>query len=94
MSVKIYKPTTPGQRGMTGSTFEEITKTKPERSLLVSKSQKAGRNVYGRITVRHQGGGSKQRVRIVDFKRGKNRHSCQSFLLLNTIPSAQRAWLC
>ena len=71
MSVKIYKPTTPGQRGMTGSTFEEITKTKPERSLLVSKSKKAGRNVYGRITVRHQGGGSKQRVRIVDFKRTK-----------------------
>jgi large subunit ribosomal protein L2 len=71
MSVKIYKPTTPGQRGMTGSSFEEITKTKPERSLLVSKSKKAGRNVYGRITVRHQGGGSKQRVRIVDFKRSK-----------------------
>lgn len=71
MSVKIYKPTTPGQRGMTGSSFEEITKSKPERSLLVSKSKKAGRNVYGRITVRHQGGGSKQKVRIVDFKRQK-----------------------
>jgi len=71
MAVKIYKPTTPGQRGMTGLTFEEITKTKPERSLLVSKSKKAGRNVYGRITVRHQGGGAKQKVRIVDFKRAK-----------------------
>jgi large subunit ribosomal protein L2 len=71
MSVKIYKPTSPGRRGMTGLTFEEITKTKPERSLLVSKSKKAGRNVYGRITVRHQGGGAKQRVRIVDFKRKK-----------------------
>ncbi len=71
MAVKIYKPTSPGRRGMTGSSFEEITKSKPERSLLVSKSNKAGRNVYGRITVRHQGGGSKQRVRIVDFKRTK-----------------------
>jgi large subunit ribosomal protein L2 len=71
MAVKIYKPTSPGRRGMTGSSFEEITKSKPERSLLVSKSKKAGRNVYGRITVRHQGGGSKQRVRIVDFKRAK-----------------------
>ena len=71
MSVKIYKPTSPGRRGMTGASFEEITKTKPERSLLVSKSRKAGRNVYGRITVRHRGGGSKQKVRIVDFKRQK-----------------------
>jgi large subunit ribosomal protein L2 len=71
MAVKIYKPTTPGRRGMTGLTFEEITKTKPERSLLVSKSKKAGRNVHGRITVRHQGGGSKQMVRIIDFKRSK-----------------------
>jgi len=71
MSVKIYKPTTPGQRGMTGSSFEEITKTKPEKSLLVSKSKKAGRNVYGRITVRHRGGGNRQQIRIVDFKRQK-----------------------
>jgi len=71
MSIKIYKPTTPGQRGMTGSTFEEITKTKPEKSLLVSKSKKAGRNMYGRITVRHQGGGNRQNIRIIDFKRDK-----------------------
>lgn len=71
MSIKIYKPVTPGLRGMTGSTFEEITKTKPEKSLTVSKSKKAGRNVYGRITVRHRGGGHKQLVRIVDFKRQK-----------------------
>ena len=71
MSVKIYKPTSPGRRGMTGATFEEITKTKPEKSLLVSKSRKAGRNMYGRITVRHRGGGSRQKVRIVDFKREK-----------------------
>jgi len=71
MSVKIYKPTTPGQRGMTGASFEEITKTKPEKNLTVSKSKKSGRNVYGRITVRHRGGGSKQKIRLVDFKRLK-----------------------
>jgi large subunit ribosomal protein L2 len=71
MGIKIYKPVTPGLRGMTGSTFEEITKTKPEKNLTVFKSKKAGRNVYGRITVRHRGGGHKQMVRIVDFKRQK-----------------------
>lgn len=71
MSVKVYKPTTPGQRGMTGLTFEEITKTKPEKSLLVSKANKSGRNTYGRITVRHRGGGSRKMVRVVDFKRQK-----------------------
>jgi len=71
MSIKVYKPVTPGQRGMTGLTFEEITKTKPEKNLTVSKSKKAGRNVYGRITVRHRGGGHKQKVRVVDFKRQK-----------------------
>jgi large subunit ribosomal protein L2 len=71
MGIKIYKPVTPGLRGMTGSTFEEITKTKPEKNLTISKSRKAGRNVYGRITVRHRGGGSKQKVRVVDFKRRK-----------------------
>lgn len=71
MSIKVYKPVTPGQRGMTGLTFEEITKTTPEKSLLISKSKKSGRNVYGRITVRHRGGGAKQKIRIVDFKRQK-----------------------
>lgn len=71
MSIKIYKPVTPGRRGMTGLTFEEITKTKPEKSLLVSKTKKSGRNVYGRITVRHRGGGAKQKIRIIDFKRQK-----------------------
>jgi len=71
MGIKIYKPVTPGLRGMTGSTFEEITKTKPEKNLTVFKSKKAGRNVYGRITVRHRGGGHKQKVRVVDFKRRK-----------------------
>lgn len=71
MSVRVYKPTSPGRRGMTGLTFEEITKSKPEKSLLVSKTRKAGRNTYGRITVRHRGGGSRQMIRVVDFKREK-----------------------
>ena len=72
MSVKVYKPTSPGRRGMTGFTFEEITKTKPEKSLLVSKSNSAGRNTYGRITVRHRGGGNRKMIRTVDFKRQKH----------------------
>ncbi|GAB4477774.1 MAG: 50S ribosomal protein L2 [Anaerolineales bacterium] len=71
MAVKTYKPTTPGQRGMTGYTFEEITKTTPERSLLVPLRKKGGRNVYGRVTVRHRGGGNRRFIRIVDFKRDK-----------------------
>ncbi len=71
MAVKKYKPVTPGQRGMTGYSFEEITKSEPERSLLVSLRKKGGRNAYGRVTVRHQGGGSKRYLRIVDFKRDK-----------------------
>jgi large subunit ribosomal protein L2 len=71
MAVKVYKPTTPGQRGMTGYTFEEITKIEPERSLIVIKKQRAGRNVYGRVTVRHRGGGHKRFVRVIDFKRNK-----------------------
>ncbi len=71
MAVKKYKPVTPGQRGMTGYTFEEITKTKPERSLIVPLRKKGGRNVYGRVTVRHRGGGHRRHIRIVDFKRDK-----------------------
>ncbi len=72
MPVKKYKPTSPGRRDMTGATFEEITKSKPERSLLRPKKQRAGRNNQGRITVRHRGGGHRRRLRIVDFKRKKH----------------------
>lgn len=72
MAVKKYKPVTPGQRGMTGYSFEEITRSEPERSLVVSLRKKGGRNAYGRVTVRHQGGGSKRYLRIVDFKRDKH----------------------
>lgn len=71
MAVKKYKPITPGQRGMTGYSFEEITKSKPERSLTVVRKSYGGRNVYGRVTVRHRGGGTRRFIRIVDFKRDK-----------------------
>src|SRR5581483_10512510 len=71
MAAKKYKPTTPGQRGMTGYTFEEITKSTPERSLIVSLGREGGRNTYGRVTVRHRGGGHRRLTRLVDFKREK-----------------------
>lgn len=71
MAVKKYKPVTPGTRGMTGYSFEEITKSKPERSLLVRLQKSGGRNSYGRVTVRHRGGGHKRFIRLVDFKRDK-----------------------
>ena len=71
MAVKEYRPTSPGRRGMTGATFEEITKTKPEKSLLVALRKRSGRNNQGRITIRHRGGGSKRNLRLLDFKRDK-----------------------
>jgi len=71
MAVKKYKPVTPGRRDMTGHTFVEVTKTSPEKSLLVPLRKKGGRNMYGRITVRHRGGGHRRHLRIVDFKRDK-----------------------
>ncbi|KXK11308.1 MAG: 50S ribosomal protein L2 [Chloroflexi bacterium OLB14] len=71
MAVKKYKPITPGMRDMTGHSFEEITKGTPERSLLVIKKNRGGRNAQGRVTVRHRGGGARRFVRIVDFKRDK-----------------------
>ena len=72
MAVKKYKPVTPGMRDMTGYTFEEITKSKPERSLLVNRQRHGGRNAQGRVTVRHRGGGARRFIRIVDFKREKH----------------------
>ena len=71
MAVKKYKPITPGQRGMTGYSFEEVTKSKPERSLTILRKSHGGRNVHGRVTVRHRGGGVRRFIRIVDFKRNK-----------------------
>ena len=69
MPTKKYKPTTPSRRHMTVATFEELTKFTPEKSLVVVKKKFAGRNSYGRITVRHRGGGNKVKYRIIDFKR-------------------------
>jgi large subunit ribosomal protein L2 len=71
MAIKRYKPTTSTRRWQTGYTFDEITKKKPEESLIVPMKKTGGRNVYGRITTRHIGGGHKQMIRIVDFKRDK-----------------------
>ncbi|MHB0858398.1 MAG: 50S ribosomal protein L2 [Anaerolineae bacterium] len=71
MAIKLYKPTTPSRRGMTGYTFEEITKTSPERSLTRVLKQHAGRNFRGKVTVHHRGGGHKRKYRIIDFKRDK-----------------------
>ena len=71
MAVRIYKPTSPGRRSMSVSTFEEITKKKPEKSLIEPLKKHAGRNNAGRITTRHRGGGNKRFYRIIDFKRNK-----------------------
>jgi large subunit ribosomal protein L2 len=71
LPLKVHKPTSPGRRGMTGATFEEITKKKPEKSLLKPLKKKAGRSNQGRISVRHRGGGAKRMLRIIDFKRDK-----------------------
>jgi large subunit ribosomal protein L2 len=71
VALKVYRPTSPGRRGMTGATFDEITKTKPEKSLLLPLKKKAGRSNQGKVTVRHRGGGAKRRLRLLDFKRDK-----------------------
>ncbi len=71
MAVKLYKPTSPGRRGMSGATFDEITKSTPEPSLIRPRHRSGGRNAHGRITVRHRGGGQPRFVRVIDFKRDK-----------------------
>ena len=71
MPVRTFRPTSPGRRGATGFSFEEITKSKPEKALLVPRKQRAGRSKAGGITVRHRGGGAKRKVRIIDFRRDK-----------------------
>ena len=72
MEIKRYKPTTNGRRGMTVASLEEITRSKPEKSLVVSLNKSAGRNAHGRITSRHRGGGAAKKYRIIDFKRSKD----------------------
>ncbi len=71
MAIKNYKPTTPGRRGMSVIDYSALSKVAPEKSLLAPKNKKAGRNSYGRITIRHRGGGNRQKYRIIDFKRNK-----------------------
>ncbi len=71
MPIKYYKPTSPGRRGMSASTFEEITRSRPERSLVRPLRKQGGRNFWGKITVRHRGGGHKRSYRVIDFKRDK-----------------------
>lgn len=71
MPIRVYRPTSPGRRGMSVSTFEEITRSRPEKSLVTKKKNSAGRNNQGRITSRHRGGGVKRQYRIIDFKRNK-----------------------
>ena len=72
MGIKTFNPYTPSRRQMTGSDFAEITKSTPEKSLTVSLKKNAGRNAQGKITVRHRGGGSRRKYRIIDFKRNKD----------------------
>jgi large subunit ribosomal protein L2 len=72
MAVRKYKPTTPGRRGASVSSFDEISRSRPEKSLVAKGRKKAGRNVHGRITARHQGGGTKRRYRLIDFRRNKD----------------------
>lgn len=71
MAIKVYRPTSPGRRGMTSSSFDEITKSEPERSLLEPLRKRGGRNARGVVTVRHRGGGHKRRYRVIDFRRDK-----------------------
>jgi large subunit ribosomal protein L2 len=71
MGLKVYKPTSPGRRGMSGASFEELTKKEPEKSLIVPLKKKGGRSNQGRISVRHRGGGAKRMLRLIDFKRDK-----------------------
>ena len=77
MGIKTFRPYTPSRRNMTVLTYDEITKTSPEKSLIEKKKKNAGRNSYGRITVRHQGGGNRQKYRIIDFKRKKDNMSAE-----------------
>ena len=72
MTIRKYKPTTPGRRGASGADFSELTRSEPEKSLVRPLHSRGGRNVHGRITTRHQGGGHKQHYRLIDFKRDKD----------------------
>ena len=89
MGIKTYSPYTPSRRNMTGLDFDVITTSTPEKSLLVSKNKTAGRNNQGKITVRHHGGGNRQKYRIIDFKRKKIIY-LQQLSLSSTIQTEQQ----
>ena len=72
MAIKVFRPTSPGRRGMSSATFEEITKDRPEKALTEPLKKRGGRNNRGKMTVRHRGGGAKRKLRVIDFKRDKN----------------------
>ena len=74
MALKTYKPTTPGRRGMSGYSFDEITRSKPEKKLTVRLNKRSGRNNQGRLTIRHRGGGHKKLYRLIDFNRSDRRN--------------------
>lgn len=90
MGIKTYRPYTPSRRHMTGSDFSEITKFEPEKSLLVSLKKNSGRNNQGKITVRHRGGGTRRKYRVIDFKRNKKTVFRLSLLESNTIRTEQQ----
>ena len=76
MAIKTYKPTTPSRRNMTVTDYSGLSKVKPEKSLLEPLKKNSGRNSYGRITVRHRGGGNRRKYRVIDFKRSKDGMNC------------------
>ena len=92
MAIKRYKPYTPSRRHMTVSAFDEITKSTPEKSLVVHLRKNSGRNNQGKLTVRHHGGGAKIKYRLVDFKVTKTAY-LQLLRRLNTIPTEQQTSL-
>ena len=93
MAIRTVKPTSPSLRYLTYVTYDDITKTEPEKGLLIPKRRTNGRNVYGRITVRHRGGGAKQMIRQVDFRREKS-GSPRVWRRSSTTQTARRAWRC
>jgi large subunit ribosomal protein L2 len=93
MAVKIYKPTSPWRRGMTSASFEEITQSTPERSLLRPLRKRAGRDFSGKISIRHRGGGSKRQLRVIDFKRTSST-SRRAWRRSSMTPTVRRASRC
>ena len=94
MPVKVFRPLTPSTRYITIASYDDITKTKPEKSLVFTRKKTGGRNCYGRVTSRGIGRGNKQKIRNVDFKRNKHGIEADGHRRLNMIPAARRVWRC